>query len=115
MKKWFFADIESFEPKTGFTTKFDVKIDENKSFVHLWRLMEVVPKKKIVYHWCYEGYSGESYVTFELSGNEQQSSLKVTHVGLENFPQDVPELTRESGLQGWNYFIKDSLKDFLGQ
>ncbi|BBM84389.1 SRPBCC family protein [Candidatus Uabimicrobium amorphum] len=113
MKKWFFQDIESFEPQVGFSTRFNVQIDENKNFVHLWKLTEVVPREKIVYHWCYEGYSGESFVTFALSGDEQRSSLKVTHVGLDNFPKDVPELSRESGLQGWNYFIKSSLKDYL--
>jgi len=29
------------------------------------------------------------------------------------FPDDIPEFKRESGVEGWNYLIKKSLKAFL--
>jgi len=32
---------------------------------------------------------------------------------LEDYPDDIPEFKRESGLGGWNYFIKDRLYNYL--
>jgi hypothetical protein len=33
--------------------------------------------------------------------------------GLESFPQDIPELSRDSCKVGWNYFIRGKLYQFL--
>lgn len=32
---------------------------------------------------------------------------------IEDFPEGVPEFKRESGLQGWNFFIVQRLKNYL--
>jgi len=32
---------------------------------------------------------------------------------LEDFPQDIPEFKRESGLAGWTYLILESLQKYL--
>ncbi len=34
-------------------------------------------------------------------------------MAVEKFPDNIPEFKRESDVAGWNYFIKDSLKEFL--
>jgi uncharacterized protein YndB with AHSA1/START domain len=112
MKQWYFAAIESFDPVIGFETKFNVKSGK-RNFLHLWKLTEVVPLKKIVYNWKYEDYVGDSFVTFELSNYDNRTKLTLTHAVVENFPQDIPEFLRESGVEGWNYFIRKSLKEFL--
>ena len=112
MKKWFFEPIESFKPEIGFETQFNVQL-EDRNFLHLWRLTEVEPLKKIVYNWKYGGYPGDSTVTFELSGQDNEATLRVTHEGGHTFPQDIPEFKRESGVAGWKYFIQQSLKAFL--
>ena len=52
MKKWFFEQIDAFQPVTGFETQFDVQV-EDRNFRHLWRLTEVTPMKKITYSWNY--------------------------------------------------------------
>ena len=112
MKKWFFNNIPAFEPVIGFETRFDISV-KDRVFPHLWKLTEVIPMKKITYNWRYEGYSGISIVTFELIEDGDQTKLKLTSTVTENFPANIPEFSRESGINGWNYFIKDSLKKYL--
>jgi uncharacterized protein YndB with AHSA1/START domain len=112
MRQWFFENIESFKPEVGFETKFNVQA-ESRSFLHLWKITEVVPMKKIVYDWRYEGLSGEGNVMFELIELGNQTKLRLTNLGLESFPKDIPEFTRESCIKGWSYFIKNRLKEFL--
>jgi uncharacterized protein YndB with AHSA1/START domain len=114
MHQWFFDNIPSFEPKVGFETQFNVRC-RDRDFLHLWKVTEVVPGKMITYNWKYEGYAGDSFVTFELSEKDNLTKLRLTHQVEEDFPDDIPEFTRESCLEGWTYFIKDRLKDFLGK
>ncbi len=52
MKLWFFENIPSFNPETGFSTSFEVK-NENRVFTHLWTITEVIPNQKISYNWKY--------------------------------------------------------------
>jgi uncharacterized protein YndB with AHSA1/START domain len=112
MTQWFFDNIEAFEPNVGFTTRFVVE-HENRTFPHLWKITEVEPLRKITYNWKYEGYAGDSFVTFELFEEGNNTRLKLTHTLTKDFPQDIPEFARESCIGGWNYFIRQSLKDYL--
>ena len=83
--------------------------------MHVWEITEVVPQRKITYDWKYpEYYDGSSYVVFELFPiDDKTTKIQVTSAGNENFPQDIDEFKRESGVQGWNYFIKERLKAYL--
>jgi uncharacterized protein YndB with AHSA1/START domain len=112
MNQWFFPDIPSFEPEEGFTTSFDVRSGE-RNFRHQWKIVEVLPCRRIKYHWSYAEYEGEGYVTFELIEKRDGTMLRLVNEGLETFPRDIPEFTRESCEAGWNYFIRQNLKDFL--
>lgn len=112
MRQWFFENIESFKPEVGFETQFNVKA-ESQDFLHIWKITEVEPMKKIVFDWKYEGIYGKGIVVFELSEHANQTKLRLTNKGLESFPKDIPEFTRESCIEGWNYFIKESLGIFL--
>ena len=112
MKQWFFDNIESFEPEVGFATEFAVQ-NGGRNFTHLWTLTEVIPLKKITYNWKYKEYQGDSFVTFELIEDKNHVTLKLSIKVIENFPEDIPEFKRESCEGGWNYFIKERLKQFL--
>jgi uncharacterized protein YndB with AHSA1/START domain len=112
MRLWFFENIPSFVPEVGFETRFNVR-SGNRGFLHLWKLTEVIPPKKIVYDWRYEGFPGNGTVSFELFEQNDGTLLRLTNEGLETFPSHIPEFTRESCIGGWEYFIKDSLKAFL--
>ena len=104
--------IESFEPKVGFETKFVIE-NEGRVFSHLWKITEVERLKKITYNWKYEEYTGDSFVTFELVNQGKNTKLKLVHTTTKDFPSNIPEFTRESCVGGWNYFIKQRLKEYL--
>lgn len=112
MKKWYFDNIPDFKPIVGFETKFNVK-STSRDFLHCWKITEVIPLKKITYEWTYKGIKGMGIVTFEISQTNKLTKLKLTSLGLETFPDDIPEFTYESCLGGWNYFIKKRLVEFL--
>lgn len=112
MKQWFFENIEAFEPRVGFETSFIVE-NEGRIFPHHWRITAVEPLRKISYNWRYEGYAGNSLVTFEISKLENGCKLMLTHEFTENFPQEIPEFRRESCKEGWNWFIQKKLMEYL--
>lgn len=112
MRQWFFDNIPAFDPIEDFETQFDVRSGD-RNFRHLWKLMEVVPQKRIVYTWRYEDYPGNPTVAFELMELVNKTKLILTAKGLESFPDNVPEFSRESCLGGWNYFINERLKEYL--
>ncbi|HIL94813.1 MAG TPA: hypothetical protein EYG51_02710 [Pseudomonadales bacterium] len=85
----------------------------DRSFLHLWEVTEVVPQSKIVHNWKYEEFEGDSNVTFEVSGDDQSANLTVTLEVMADFPDNIPEFTRESGIGGWTFFINDQLKAYL--
>jgi uncharacterized protein YndB with AHSA1/START domain len=111
MKQWYF-DLKEFKAEPGFEFSFTAGPDE-KSYLHLCRVTEVVPRKKISYTWKYDGYPGESKVTFELFPEGENTRLKLTHEGLETFPSDNPDFAKESFATGWNQIVGTSLKEYL--
>ncbi|PWJ44538.1 SRPBCC family protein [Sediminitomix flava] len=114
MRQWFFPNIPAFEAKKGFQTQFTVQA-ETRSFIHLWEILEVITEQKIVYNWKYEEYQGSATVCFDLIEKENQSILRLTNTVLEDFDDRIPEFRRESCLEGWKYFIQQSLPSFLDQ
>lgn len=111
MKQWYF-DIASFKPEVGFEFQFTAGTPE-KSYLHLCKITEVIVGKKITYSWRFDGYEGNSFVTFELFAEGNTTRLKLTHEGLESFPADNPDLAKESFAKGWAHIIGTSLKEFL--
>lgn len=112
MRQWFFETINDFKPEVGFETEFNVEC-EGQVYPHQWKVTEVVSQRRIVYEWRYGGYPGDSSVTWELSETSGGTTLKLTHKGSETFPQDNPVFSRESGVAGWVYFIRESLGAYL--
>src|SRR5207253_2026623 len=84
MKQWYF-DIKDFKAELGAEFQFEGGTKE-KCYTHLCKVTEVVPQKKLTYSWRYEGYEGNSFVTFELFPEGDKTRLKLTHAGLETFP-----------------------------
>ena len=112
MTGWFFENIPEFEAKVGFYTEFNIH-HEGRDFLHQWKILEVIPEKRIVYDWRYEQYEGVGRVEFELINVINGTNLRVSNYGLHTFPQDIPEFSAESCRRGWNYFIKDRLVNYL--
>ncbi len=112
MRQWYFENIPLFKPEVGFETQFSVQ-SQDRNFLHIWKVTEVVPLKRIAYKWKYKEYPGDSLLVFELFKQNNLTKLRVTHKVLENFPEDIPEFSRDSCVEGWTYFIQKRLKDFL--
>jgi uncharacterized protein YndB with AHSA1/START domain len=110
MKEWYF-DIDSFRPEVGFKFHFTAG-DDKKKYLHLCEITEVIPGKKISYTWRYDDFEGNSLLSFELFDEGNRTRLKLTHSGLETFP-NLPDFSPESFRKGWDYIIGISLKEFL--
>jgi len=113
MKKWYFPQLENFKPEVGFETQFNVH-HEGRDYLHIWKVVEVVAMKKISVEWKYEGYPGNSLVSFELFPEGNKTRLVLAHEGIESFmPGKYPELGKKNFIEGWTAFMDKSLKEFL--
>jgi uncharacterized protein YndB with AHSA1/START domain len=112
MKHWYF-DIAEFKPEVGF--KFQsIGGTETKKYLHLCEVTQVIPNKNLTYSWRYDGYGGISFVTFELFEANNKTRLKLTHRGLESFPNN-PDFVRSNFEEGWQHLITISLPNYLVQ
>ncbi|MES2330442.1 MAG: SRPBCC domain-containing protein [Bacteroidota bacterium] len=112
MKKWYF-DLAEFKAEPGFEFSF-LAGEEGKEYLHLCRITEAIPGKKLSYTWRYDGYEGDSEVSFELFPEGDKTRLRLTHKGLETFPaQKNPDLKKENFVMGWTQILHTSLKNFL--
>ncbi|MBA4139697.1 MAG: SRPBCC domain-containing protein [Segetibacter sp.] len=112
MKKWYF-DLAEFKAEEGFKFQFSGGPDPETQYLHLCEVTEVIPEKKLTYSWRYDGYSGNSFVTFELLSQENKTLLRLTHKGLDTFPKENMDFAKGNFIEGWNHIIHTSLKEYL--
>ena len=114
MIQWFFDNIPDFKAELGFKTWF-VLANEDRSFYHLWEVVEVVENKSIAVEWTYPDYVKTPFlVVFDLEDlNNNQTKFTVIAKGIEQFESfNIPEFTRESCIGGWEYFT-NRLKEYI--
>lgn len=114
MKQWYF-NIPEFKAEVGFEFTFTGQGSKGKNYVHLCVVTQVVENKKLAYTWRYDGYEGNSEVTFELFEEGEKTRLKLTHTGLETFPQNNPDFAPASFAAGWTEITGKMLKEFVEQ
>ena len=112
MKQWYF-DLAEFKAEVGFEFQFTGGPAPERQYVHLCKITEVIPGKKLTHSWRYDGYSGNSFVTFELFSEGNKTRLKLTHTGLETFPKENPDLAKHNFAEGWTDIIGRSLKEYV--
>jgi uncharacterized protein YndB with AHSA1/START domain len=112
MCRWFFESITSFEPRSGFETRFEVRSGD-RVYAHHWTVTVALADHRLVYDWSYDGLPGASFVEWDLIETRDGTKLTLTHTGGETFPQDDPAFSREAGVAGWSYFICQRLPAFL--
>lgn len=112
LKQWYFQFPE-FKAETGFEFEFYGGKDPEKPYRHLCKITEVIPGKKLAYTWRYDGYEGNSLVSFELFEEGNQTRLKLTHTGLETFPASNPDFAKENFVAGWTHITGVSLSGFV--
>ena len=111
MKQWYF-DLAEFKPEVGFEFQFEGGT-ETKTYLHLCKITEVIAGKKLTHSWKYDGYEGNSFVTFELFPEGKNTRVKLTHENLDSFPADNPDFAKQNFVEGWTAILGTSLKEYL--
>jgi uncharacterized protein YndB with AHSA1/START domain len=113
MSHWCFDLLTEFKPEKGFEFQFKGKGEKGQLYLHLCKVTEAIPGKKLSYSWRYKDYLGNSLVTFELFEEGEKTRLRLTHEGIESFGKDNPDLAKESFDKGWSEILGKSLKEYL--
>jgi len=112
MKEWYFK-MDDFKPEVGFEFTFVGTGSDGVKYVHLCKITEVIPYEKLSHTWTCKDIAGKSTVTWELFDEDGKTRLKLTHTGLETFPQDKPTFGKDSFTKGWTYITGTSLFNYL--
>lgn len=112
MKEWYFS-LDEFRAEPGFSFSFPGQGRAGQHYLHLCKVVEAIPNRKLSYSWTYRDYEGQSVVTFELfAEGEGKTRLKLTHEGLDSFPKH-PDFALESFTAGWTALIGSNLKQYV--
>jgi uncharacterized protein YndB with AHSA1/START domain len=112
MKSWYF-NLPGFKAEIGYQFTFLGGHEEGIQYLHLCEVTEVIPNKKLSYSWKYDGYAGISFVTFELLEQGNKTLLRLTHNGIDTFPNENPDFALHNFEEGWNAIINNSLNNYL--
>ena len=113
MSHWCFDLLTEFKPEVGFEFQFKGKGEKGQLYLHLCKVTEVIPNKKLSYSWRYEDYPGDSLVTFELFEEGEKTRLRLTHKGIESFGKENTDLAKENFVKGWDEILDKGLKEYL--
>jgi len=111
MKQWYF-DLAEFKPEVGFEFSFEGG-SKDRTYIHLCKITEVIPGKKLSHTWQYKGIAGTSVVTFELFPEGDKTKIRLTHEGIGTFKGNGPDFAIESFTAGWTHIIGTSLVTFV--
>ncbi|MBV8328264.1 SRPBCC domain-containing protein [Chryseobacterium sp.] len=112
MKSWYF-DIEDFKPEVGNVFNF-YEPGSARKYHHQCEILDILPEHKLVYSWSYPDFSPlKTTVTWELFPEGEQTLVRLTHEGIENFKDLGEGFSRESFTEGWNVIIGQSLRGHL--
>lgn len=112
MKEWYFK-IPSFRAEVGNEFSFSGGPSKEKQYLHLCTVKEVIPGKKLSHSWRYDGYAGDSLVTWELEEEGDKTRVKLTHEGLESFGTDNPDFAKSNFEDGWTAILGKMLPEYL--
>lgn len=115
MAKWYFK-LEKFEPIKGFEFQFTGGPEDGVQYLHFCKITEVIEGQKLAYSWRFDGYAGDSEVSFELFPEGDQTRVRITHAGVATFPAiKYPDLARHNFEAGWRGILDVALAGYLGE
>lgn len=114
MKKWYF-DLPGFKAEVGYRFEFKGGPAPDRQYQHLCEVTEVIPQQKLTYSWRYEGYEGNSFVTFQLFAQGSKTRLVLSHQGLETFPASNADFGAHNFVKGWTHIVHTSLRKYVEQ
>jgi len=112
MKQWYFDTLTEFEPEVGFEVRFENK-HNGAILSNVFKVIDVVPGKKISHSWTILNNPGNSVVTWELFEQGDKTKLVLTHDHVETFGGATnPGFARENYVKGWAHFA-GKLQEFV--
>ena len=116
MRNWYF-NISNFEATEGEIFDFIISFtdeDGEHNFRHLFKIVDVVPFKRLQHTWEHPGHSaGTSMLTWELFPKGESTTVVLTHEGLESFLDEGSRyFTKASYIAGWADILQ-GLKKYL--
>lgn len=112
MRQWYF-DLPEFKAEVGFVFEVTGGEEGGTQYLHRFEITEVIPFEKLRHTWEFVGYEGDSYLTYELFDEGENTKLILTHSGIDSFPSNNPDFAFDKFVEGWNQLIDQSLKNFL--
>ena len=112
MRQWYFPVLPDFLVEVGFQVEFNFEC-EGRNFLHQWEVIEEDPGRKIVNSWRYGGLEGDSTVSWELTGEGENSRLTFSHTAIKRFDTDDPLFSKENCQSGWEFFLNGQLPSFF--
>ncbi|PQJ11570.1 hypothetical protein CJD36_007170 [Flavipsychrobacter stenotrophus] len=112
MKKWY-LNLDEFKPEVGFEFSFTGGEPGGTQYLHLSKVMEVIPGKKLSYSWRFDGYEGDSLVTWELFAEGDKTRLRLTHAGIHTFPQSNKDFYAPKFTEGWTILLGSMLQKYV--
>lgn len=112
MRSWYF-DLPGFKAEVGYKFEFMGGPPDGIQYKHLCEVKEVIPERKLSYSWRYDGYKGDSLVTWEIFPEGNATRVKLTHIGLDTFPQSNPDLVAKNFAEGWTDIVGRMLREYL--
>ncbi|MES2513783.1 MAG: SRPBCC domain-containing protein [Bacteroidota bacterium] len=109
MKRWYFPQLQKFEPIVGFEFQFE---DSGAAYQKEWIVTKVTEGKTLAHSWTYKGYTGNSEVTFDLFAEGDSTRLRITQTNLDSFP-DHPHFSKQRFEDGWDTLLGQNLKYLL--
>ncbi len=114
LKQWYFDFSEDFILKLDQVFEWWGGSPDGKQWLHRGVMTEIVEGKKLVHTWEYPGYIGKALVSWELDNlKDEQTHLHFKFEILIPFDPQERNLHRSNFVEGWNYIINTSLKDFV--
>ncbi len=112
IKQWYF-DFEEFKAEVGFEFRFYGGPEDGIQYLHVCVIKEVIPERKLAYSWRYDGYVGDTLVSFELFPEGDKTRLVLTHEGIETFDASNKDFAKGNFVEGWTYIVNTGLKEYL--
>ncbi len=109
MRSWYFPQLISFKPEVGSDFVFS---NDGSPYQKQWRVTAVQDGRLLAHSWIYKGYPGSSKVTFELFDEGNVTRLRLTHTGLDSFPDD-PHFARSRFENGWKQILNHNLVAYI--
>lgn len=111
LQQWYFT-IADFLPEPG--RSFQFYEGPEKQFLHLGKIIEVIPQKKLQHTWEHPQHSkGSTLLTWELFPEGDKTRVVLTHTGIETLADGGAAFAKENYEQGWKEIMDNQLRRFL--